>query len=104
MNTKEKIINLLEFYYKEDNILDKNSIKTVSEVGGIGARGITGAPVVQQVKMSMPEPQLKKTPGLEKILDLVQTEDSELPVKIQMKKLKKIITSGKKKINKKSQL
>jgi hypothetical protein len=101
MNTKEKIINLLECYYKEDNTLDKNSIKTVSEVGGIGA-GIGGTPVVQQTKMPMPEPQLKKTPGLEKILDLVQTEDS-VPVKTQMKKLKKIITSGKKKINKKSQ-
>jgi len=98
MNTKEKIINLLECYYKED----KNSIKTVSEIGGLGA-GIGGTPVVQQTKMPMPEPQLKKTPGLEKILDLVQTEDSELPVKTQMKKLKKIITSGKKKINKKSQ-
>lgn len=98
MNIKDKIINRLEKYYYDD-ISNENSVESISEIGGIGA-GIGGPPSVQQARMPMPEPQVKKTPGLEKILDLITTEDSELPVKTQMKKLEKIITSGKKKNNK----
>lgn len=98
MNIKDKIINRLEkYYYREkDDISNENSVENISELGGIGA-GIGGLPSVQQTRMPMPEPQVKKTPGLEKILDLVQKEDAELPVSDQMKKLKKVIMSGKKK-------
>jgi hypothetical protein len=99
MNIKDKIIDRLEKYYyrKQDNISNENSVENISEIGGIGARGIGGTPVVQQTKMPIPEPQRKKTPGLEKILDLITTEDSELSVSGQMKKLKKVISPDKKK-------
>jgi hypothetical protein len=110
MKTQNKIIDLLEkIYYKGDidNILNENSVESISEIGGIGA-GIGGRPSVQQTRMPMPEPQTKKTPGLEKILDLITTEDSESPVRIPppeelglgldepIEKFKNQITSGKK--------
>ncbi len=116
MNIKDKIIDRLEKYYyrKQDNISNENSVENISEIGGIGARGIGGTPVVQQTKMPIPEPQRKKTPGLEKIQSpdpdviTITSEDTESPVRIPppeelelgldepLEKFKNQVTSGKK--------
>lgn len=115
MSVKDKITDFLEkHYYKEqmDKILDESSVEDVSEAGGIGARGITGTPVVQQTKMPMPEPRRIKTPGFEKINGIsniiITSEDSDQPVRIPppeelglgldepLEKFKNQILSGKK--------
>ncbi len=93
MKVKDKIINFLEKYYNEkkvESILDENSVEDISELGGIGSRGLTGTPTVQQTKITIPEPRKIETPGFEKVtkslpINMIMTsEDDNKPVRIKM--------------------